>query len=406
MKKAQLTLFIIIGLVMVLLVGSVLYLFGSKEPAKSEQEVSSQKFRQAAMQPVKDYVESCLDLAAESGIWLLAKQGGVIYKSQGGITPQPADYILYDNYTVNYLIKAPTGDLGEFKAQPDEYPWKTFPYKSETELTTQYFYGYYGISKLPPLFNEFPDSIQEQLEVYVANKTVGCVDWSNFEKQGLSFKALNANAVMLVANESERIAKEEYISFKLYWPIEITDKTTGGVTIIKEFSVKYPLRFASLYYTVKSIIDRDVTNISFDVRNAEGVQVNIANDVNGKDDIINITDPLSTLKGKKLEFLFARENRAPGLFWIETNRIQPSYCKGTIFKITPPDILDISGPTGNEKIKLSSLDPDEDTLTYGVEPGVLREEDIGDYVDLIVSVSDNKVRDTQTFNIFVSACPQ
>ena len=209
----------------------------------------------------------------------------------------------------------------------------------------------------------------------------------------------------LPSSVSKRIAKEEYISFRLYWPIEVLDKTTGGITVMKEFSVKYPLRFASLYYAVKSVIDRDVTNISFDVRNAEGFSVVIANDVNGKDDIVNITDPLSTLKGKKLEFLFARENRAPGLFWIEPSRIQPSYCKGTMFKVIPPDILDISGPTGNDKIKLSSSEPDEESITYDVEPKVLREEDIGDYIDLIISTSDNKVKDRQIFKVFVSACP-
>src|SRR5574341_43757 len=86
--KAQITIFIIIGLLVVIAFGITLYA-ASKMGTRFETRETQQRVEQLGIQPIQDYVTTCLSLAVTDALGLIGKQGGVIYKSQGGTTPDP-----------------------------------------------------------------------------------------------------------------------------------------------------------------------------------------------------------------------------------------------------------------------------------------------------------------------------
>ena len=110
MKKAQITVFIIIGIMLLLGTALLIYVVSLKPEQKSKTDVISQSLRQSAVQPVKEYVLSCLDVVSSDALEFVGKQGGRLFVSQGGITPDPVDselgvrFLEYDYALLPYSI--------------------------------------------------------------------------------------------------------------------------------------------------------------------------------------------------------------------------------------------------------------------------------------------------------------
>ena len=169
MKNAQITIFIIIGILVVVAFGITLYA-GTKMSGRIETKQTTQRLEQLGLQPLQDYVNTCLSLATKEGLKLIGKQGGTIYASQGGLTPDYTDekqYITQEETKVPYLIMPPEGNVGNtdcnteedceencclFQSEPPGYPYLGFPYAGGELLFT----GYYGMSKIPPLYKQTP----------------------------------------------------------------------------------------------------------------------------------------------------------------------------------------------------------------------------------------------------------
>ncbi|MCF7798761.1 hypothetical protein K9M74_02555 [Candidatus Woesearchaeota archaeon] len=86
-KRGQITLFVIIGILLVIVVAIVLSARNLTEQARLDAEADNliEEFVQTSA--LHHYVSSCLDKVTSEGIVLLSQQGGVIYESQGGLTP-------------------------------------------------------------------------------------------------------------------------------------------------------------------------------------------------------------------------------------------------------------------------------------------------------------------------------
>ena len=136
--KAQISVFMIIGILVIIAFGITLYV-GGKLRDRIETKPTQQRLEQLGAQPLNDYISTCLSLAASDGLSLIGKQGGIIYNSQGGITPDIEEgigttHIKYDDeklriLTVPFNILPPTGNVGElFYSTPPLYPFETFPY--------------------------------------------------------------------------------------------------------------------------------------------------------------------------------------------------------------------------------------------------------------------------------------
>lgn len=368
-RKSQVTVFIIISLVILLMIGATYYMIGSRIVKTGEEEIRKQQIGAEKVAPVREYVESCLSLASSEGLELLGKQGGYIYKSQGGIVndPLPGDvgktFIEYEQTIARYGIHAPISDVGTiFFAETPEYPWETFPeiYSPEdpSELVyEEYLEGYYGMNEVPLLEKPEENSIQEQLEKFAVSRMVECVDWNIFSEQGIEVSAGEPNVTVTFA--------ESDVNFNLRWEIEITEAVTGAETKLSRFSTNYPIRMRKILEFVMLITDEDVTDISYDIQASDGlITAYRTADIYGKDDLITIRDEESMMLDKQYEFRFVRENRAPALYYIHD--IPYEVCNGSVVKEASPGMLEITDSCDENSYKLNftAIDPDEEEVLF------------------------------------------
>ncbi len=420
--RAQITLFIIIGLLIVIAFGIALYIGNRVRQVETRAPV------ELGTQPIKDYITTCLSLATTEGLTLIGRQGGAIYQSQGGLT-EPFDIAVKytDNtgvYDIPYVILPPSGNVGElFFSEPPRYPFDGFPYPAgETEPL---FNGYYGTSRLPPLYKKTPEgqpvagSIQENLETYISRKTADCTDWKQFTDKGYSITPGTAAASLLFATQTEQFRGEQDITAQLTWPVEVTTPT-GDKQLLTEFSIRQQVRLATIYYTVKRIVDSDVTNISYEPTSPDQFTVSIL--PYGEDSIVSIKDTQSSLANKPFEFLAPRQNRRPALWQIDTSPLDQ-----ITFHITPEgrgatitaqdNMLRIEDPcqeAGVQNpyiIELRATDPDENKIAFDVQiPGSSTNqlEEIGEYpIKIFATDQSSHSRtwfDSQEIQLQVAQC--
>ena len=106
LTKAQISTFIILGLLTILIFGFIYYAMKSTTEAVAEE--STLKVIQEALrtESISSYVTLCLDDSLEQALELIGKQGGYIYKDQpNSIIPFEKSSINYNNNRIAYLIE-------------------------------------------------------------------------------------------------------------------------------------------------------------------------------------------------------------------------------------------------------------------------------------------------------------
>src|SRR3989338_5859848 len=99
--KSQITMMIIVGLVLFILVGIIFYISKSTVKKTAQQGVKTSQGTALDTQPIKEFVSKCQDKLAKEAVMLMGKQGGNIYRSQGGDlvdyldTDQGSFFIMY-----------------------------------------------------------------------------------------------------------------------------------------------------------------------------------------------------------------------------------------------------------------------------------------------------------------------
>ena len=180
MKKAQVTLFMIMGIVALFAVGFLLYYL------EGQSEIKKPEYTEVA--PIRDFVESCISKTADEAFNYIGRQGGYIFESQLGLYPDlPSEYLSKQNvngvdYDVPYEITKwgvdehyvgrPGTPPSPFWGGPSQYPWIYFPYNPYNNppnfnpSSAVYKSGPYGRNSLPPLNrgDGFAYSIQDHRE--------------------------------------------------------------------------------------------------------------------------------------------------------------------------------------------------------------------------------------------------
>lgn len=422
MKNAQITIFLIIGLVLLLGVGFLIYMASITPEKKGEEKVAAQALRQAAVQPIKDYINTCLDIVSSDALELIGKQGGRLYLSQGSTTPDPGSsqigstFINHDDLKLFYSIVPPQGTVGTlFFSDIPEYPWPRFPYVGNNVSDI----GYFGMSLLPPLYRKFgAGSIQEQLETYISSNVIGCFAAGDFP--GFNISAGIPNTTMIIAENLTHLRQEEYISFVLDWPVKIKESGTNAEITLDKFSVNYPIALGRIYYTIKGIIEDEISNMSYEPGTAPAYYITINKNVHNKDDIVIYQDKKYNLKAKPYEFRILRKNRAPALYWIDQGKIdQFAYCSYIVeFGLSGNKI--VASPDLEDDdyfpLNLTAVDPDNDAISFRLHPSnpKVDEHAVASYAaqpaqgGLIITVyaSDNEFEDYQKIRIIPKGCPQ
>jgi len=386
--KAQITLFIIIGLVLVIAVGITLY---ATTFFISKPEITTSK--------VKDFVNECLKFSSEKVFEELGRNAGhLTFESARNVVPLV-------NPAFTSLISRPSHNIGceeddclyYFKV-PD-YPWKTFPY-FDSSMNEKTFVGYFGDSSLAPLFNSSANSIQEKAESMIALKVKQCANFDSFTNQGISVKVLSEPKVSIKFSNMSMLYQDKFTNIFLDW--DIVESSDIYKKTLKSFSVKLPIRFSTIYYSVESIINNDISNISY-VPQAYGLDVNVS--YYDSFSVVNVTDTLSDILGKKFSFVFSRDNRDPALWYVElpTARFHVSDSATTPTRLyIENNKLMIKDPCeGVFEIPLNASSSDEEIITFDVEPKEL----FLDNKNLrIVAVDQSGRKDFQDFNVEVTTC--
>lgn len=361
--KSQVTMLMILGLVLFILVSLALYLSKTAVKKQSQRNVKEIQETSIQSQPIKMFVEKCLDKTAKDAILLLGKQGGRIYKSQGGTlvdyqdTDEGSYFVRHNGVKVAYNIlppkfDAPNGNPAFFSSIPD-YPWKTFPYK--TAANEESFNGYFGVNEMPPLYSyQGPHSMQSQIEAFIDNNIKSCLDFKLFEEQGYEI-SINSSKTQAAIGSSD-------MSIKLSLPLTITNSNTKEAFEMERFAANANIRLNDIYSAIKGLIDNEVTNIKFNLKstkNSQNLNINLIENAFSKDDLIIATDETSLIYGKPFEYVFARKNRAPALYYIKTTAAE--FPRDYI--ITEEELKQKLGVT-----EFKAEDPDEDEITSYIYP--------------------------------------
>ena len=226
---------------------------------------------------------------------------------------------------------------GYFVTTPN-YPWKCFPYPraSSCSVGEKNLIGYFGRSVLiPPLYeSDGANSIQAQLIAYIQNNLSDCIDFSSFEEQGFD---ISEGDILASVNISSML------NLKINYPLKIKNVRTGDKTTMSDFMTNINFNLKELYNYVKYVVDKDITDISYNIKSEPTVTLRVVVQENAinNDDFVIIKDNGFYINREPYEFKFARKNRIPALEYI------PDYTEneGNIFSIT-----------------LNAYDPDEDVL--------------------------------------------
>lgn len=388
--KSQITMMIIVGLVLFMLVGIVLYISKSAVKKTAQQGVKTAQDTALDTQPIKEFVSKCQDKLAKEAVTLIGKQGGYIYKSQGGDlidypgSDQGIFFIMYDGNKVAYNInQPPIYSVAPFSSVPPDYPWISFPY-TNTHSNDQTFGGIFGLSSMPPLNNsQGPNSVQSQIESYIDNQMESCADLTPFTNEGYEISVNKSKTIVTIASSDVRI--------KTLMPIRIIDKATSEQTYIDTFSTTVDVRLRDIYYFVKGITNSDVGKINFNLKDAgnnkNSFRISVLDNFFSKDDIVIIIDDKSQIAGKQFEYRFARKNRAPALYYIS------------------PDYLRLSEDTSITQslllggLDLKAEDPDEDPLTFTITPPLPMTPNHPQRINFNIGVSDGQLSDFQSITV-------
>jgi hypothetical protein len=439
MKKGQVTIFVVLGIVLVAIFAFAMLartaLIKDNLQVKAQTMVDS-----AASQALNTYVSSCVEKIAKDGIKLIYIQGGNLYTDQRGpinfsIWTKGSDYLPYNysNRTINvsYAIhEYENCNITTPFLSPPLYPYP-FSYLADVQRfftaanvnnctyynPTKYsgFYGSNDLSRLcslkgpnkyqnnsdvrnytcDPMYFSYDSrlSMQDQLDYYIEQHLPYCTNFSDFNQRSSGkMSIINKPKVQVVYGINNAVIKANYPFI-----VNIDGKQ---VTTVYDFSTPLPLNLKGLYSCAFDLVKKEAQDVFFNktssfytLSNCNGYTYNEYREVCPQctnasfDDIISIADPHSIIDGTPLTFLFGIKNRRPALEYIH-NDTYYAYRLIADLQFRENDTI---------IVKPQGFDPDEGLLHYNYS---LWREDYEEYfnasccsvVDCSINLSQCMVR--------------
>ena len=305
-KRAQVTVFIILGVVIFTIIGLLFYVKNYVKTKEFTEEKQESIDMLTTMGKYASYMQACLDQTAKQAVALVGMQGGVIYDYQANDTKQflgpkkydygqyvlPFEYDtktnLYDGsetiFNVSYGIYAPDLSL-RIEGHPTvpEYPYGTTPLVADPE-TIDYTHPFGNIitSPLPPLCdyhgNNTPgqagavfscetydskrenddENIQEFLEAYILQSFKECVSLESLpEFANSSITTGNVTVDVTFAPTS--------VTIDAAYPVvgEVSGKT--ATLAMEKFHTTINVRLKQMHELAVRLIEEDINNIFFNI---------------------------------------------------------------------------------------------------------------------------------------------
>jgi len=383
MKKAQLTMFIILGIVLMSIFGFVFFTTTQIERKKAEQQADKIIGELLQTTSLKFLVRQCSEKALEKGIDLLAKQGGRFYQTQlPSLYEQQKVYFMEENekeYLISYGILKADIPVPQYPCRIGFEDYNQPPAFCAWYIAPKFKYMDFGIINLPPLCkNRYGGcsiregwnqkfSAQMQLENYISNYVNNCVNFSSILGINQSFEVNKGNiSTNITFSDNDVIALIDF-------PIIVTPPASQPILKIVKFESTMQTKFKQLYGIARDLIVKNVNSPDSPMSKLTDEFQNIINtkystnpgfnlvrkkDVSAYDDLIKLID-ISVTAGRELIVQFLIENRPPILEYI--------YPPGPKGKALPDgcgvyDLIQIEGT----KLSLNPLayDTEEDELTF------------------------------------------
>jgi len=219
-KRGQITVFIIVGLLLVLAVGSIIYL-----NARQVQEATIPQLQQVATeaQPVQDYITECIERIGQEGLRQIGDHGGYLsFRDVPNSAPNPANPTEGD-----ILLFAPDSEYGI------PYWWYL---KSPNTCDGDCAFS----SKQPRLHKrQGSPSIEAALELYVKQNLDTCLkDFAPLSEQGMAVTADERRDARVFITDSDVVISLEQ-TFRA--------DTPAGRHTLDTFVANLPVRLKDIY---------------------------------------------------------------------------------------------------------------------------------------------------------------
>src|SRR3989338_6009599 len=226
-KKGQVTIFIIIGIVIVFTFAAILYVTkGSTTETLTTEGVPISASVQQEFRPIQAYTENCLSQVGKRGLQVLGQQGGYIYSD-----------ILGD-----FNPNDPTNSAG-LNLQPVKVPY--WIYNPELNGNNKV-----SLTSLQPELSGNSDtSIEKQLARFVDEKINDCLDnYTAFKQQEFQISdPESGNSVVKIGNKGVTFSYRRALTIQ---------RGSAEVTL-NEFVVSIPLQLKSYYGVAVQITEAE-----------------------------------------------------------------------------------------------------------------------------------------------------
>jgi hypothetical protein len=222
-KKGQVTVFIIIGIVILFTFAAVLFITKTVTEEKFFTEGAPVISKvPAAFTPLQLYTENCLNLVGKQGLLLLGQQGGYVNPAVLG----------------EYSLSNPTSSVG-INLEPTKVPY--WYHNSEADTANVVTFS----SFQPDLSGRDAFSINSQLERYVEENLDNClVEYEPLEQRGFTVDVADSKEVSVGIRDG-------FVGFTLKMEVDV--EVAGGKAELDTFYITIPLDLKHYYEVAKLI---------------------------------------------------------------------------------------------------------------------------------------------------------
>ena len=283
-KKSQLTLFIVLGVFIVIVASLIFFLKGYSAKREMQKEVILTQKESERSKPLRTFVEQCLEKQSKDGLLLAGKQGGYTFNTtlQKGLTDiiEGVEYVDFVNSTISGSI-----------------------------IHVPFFVAASSPRFSIPQVEDDAGSIDEQMQAFINNTITDCADFSSFRKQGIYVNSSWHNVSVEIS--------ENKINVELDFPLAAEYKKTGQKESIGGFSTIINTRLEQIYSDVVVPVLNDINanpnqHIT-DTSSWSSLLAGVTVTIDGSDssyDIVKITDAdvNYNVRGEEFSFWFVKDN--------------------------------------------------------------------------------------------------
>jgi len=363
-KMGQVTLILIVIIVIAIVVFSVILLGNRLKGASSDSTTVDSQRVQVDREQITNYAENCFLQIAKEGMFLAGKQGGAIFKEQGGekidypINSVGKLFLEFELHRVPYLIQKPVAGV-ECNARIPHYPL--------IESNPYYPYGELGDFSNPMYLASkkyyYKDCFGKQIMLDVEKTYRDLKTYTEGRiKNECDFKVFQTYDHELTEPVVEIADSKQTTDFIVTYPMTFTEKASEIEINFDQFRVSIGMSLGDMYDFINDIVHYDVSDSTYDLRRSdESTPYDIFFNHNeyNQDDIITIRSDRLTIDNRPFEFIFARRNRPPALEYVhKTDFGMVSFQE---FEVVDYDSVIMQ--------VFTAQDPDEDDVEFIVTAG-------------------------------------